>query len=54
MEIIYFLLELVPSKESICKILTHFPIIVGFSVEDNLQLTTMYFYSLGVDVSILL
>ncbi|XP_045789893.1 transcription termination factor MTERF5, chloroplastic-like isoform X1 [Trifolium pratense] len=49
-----FLLELGISDESIGRILTRFPNIVGCSVEDNLRPTATYFRSLGVDVGALL
>ncbi|KAF3435178.1 hypothetical protein FNV43_RR22265 [Rhamnella rubrinervis] len=49
-----FLYEMGLSAESIGKILTRFPPIIGCNVEDNLRTTAEYFRSLGVDVAPLL
>ncbi|KAF3435200.1 hypothetical protein FNV43_RR22287 [Rhamnella rubrinervis] len=49
-----FLGEMGLSAESIGKILTRFPQIVGYSVEDKLRPTAEYFHSLGVDIAALL
>ncbi|KAF3435198.1 hypothetical protein FNV43_RR22285 [Rhamnella rubrinervis] len=49
-----FLGEMGLSAESIGKILTRFPQIVGYSVENKLRPTAEYFHSLGVDIAVLL
>ncbi|XP_044478317.1 transcription termination factor MTERF5, chloroplastic-like isoform X2 [Mangifera indica] len=52
--IVDFLYESGLSSESIGKILTRWPKIVDYSVEENLQPTVEYFRTLGVDVAMLL
>ncbi|KAJ0041435.1 hypothetical protein Pint_26836 [Pistacia integerrima] len=50
--VINFLLELGLSGNSIGKVLTRYPRIVSYSVEDNLRPTAEYFKGLGVNVAI--
>lgn len=48
-----FLCEIGMSSENIGKVLTRWPNITSYSVEDNLQPTAEYFRTLGVDISAL-
>ncbi|KAJ0039869.1 hypothetical protein Pint_26814 [Pistacia integerrima] len=50
--VVNFLLELGLSGDSIGKVLTRYPRIVSYDVEDNLRPTTEYFKGLGVNVAI--
>ncbi|KAJ0041439.1 hypothetical protein Pint_26832 [Pistacia integerrima] len=51
--VVNFLFELGLSSDSIGKVLTRYPRIISYSVEDNLRPTAEYLKSLGVNVAIL-